>query len=216
MKKLFNLPKLLGLITLTIMLSSCAFLEHRDFESEMSDFRMDDPMFIPNQDFAVVPGDSGMYHRSDDIISSRTPATAESRDRQIYNESLRRELRGLENRLTDSEYSDYIKYRNQIGGESERIYFLRLSKSERIDYLSSRGISVPRYYTVTENKMAAYSNEVVLGMQKNEVIRSWGQPVRREVSGDPRYENERWAFRRNGAVSYIYFSGGVVEGWSNP
>jgi len=196
--------------------SSCAFLEHRDFENEMSEYRMDDPMFIPHQDFAVVPGDSGRYHRSNDIISSRTPATAQTRDRQIYNESLKRELRGLENNLTDSEYSDYIKYRDQIGGDSEKIYFLRLSKLERINYLGAKAISTPRYYTVNENRMAAYSNDIVLGMQKNEVLRSWGQPIRKEVSGDPRYENERWAFRRNGTVSYIYFSGGVVEGWSNP
>lgn len=215
MKRKLNVLKLLTLSLMIIGLSSCAFLERRDFESEMSEFRMDDPMFTPNQDFAVVPGDEGRYYRSDSVINSRTPATAKTQENRLYNSSLARELRSLESRMDETEYNEYLKYRTKLGNDSEKIYYLHLSERDRGEYLQSRKIETPQFYTVNETNMAALSREIVLGMPKTDVLRSWGQPIQRDYAGDPRYQNERWAYRRNGALSYVYFNGGVVEGWQD-
>ena len=40
-----------------------------------------------------------------------------------------------------------------------------------------------------------------------------GKPMRVEIAGNPRYENERWLYRMNGASKYIYFESGQVQGW---
>ena len=44
--------------TLALISTSCAMLDRRDFYEQM-DTRFDQPMFMPEQDFAVVPGDTG-------------------------------------------------------------------------------------------------------------------------------------------------------------
>lgn len=206
--------RLTNLLILCFAFTSCAMFEHRDFEREMDPMRMDDPMFIPNRDFAVVPGDDGRYYRNDNEIKGRTPATERVRQEDLYADSIKRELRSLESKMNDAEYQEYIRIRAQLGSDSEKIYFLRLKESERHEYLGVKRIETPRYYTVQESRMASFGNEIVLGMDKNDVLRSWGQPDRKDVSGDPVYQNERWAYSRNGAVKYIYFQGGHVGGWT--
>ncbi len=212
MKK--NSMLLILLFISSVMSTSCAFLERRDFENEMSEFRNDDPMFIAGRDFQVTAGDEGRHYRDASTIRSRTPATLESAQKMKYHNSIKKELYSLENRLTEAEYNDYKKVRNQLGNDSEKIYFLNLSQRERNDYLRIRNIETPRYYTVKESRMAAFSNEIILGMKKQDVIRSWGKPERKDYSGNPRLENERWAYSRNGTVKYVYFTGGSVEGWT--
>jgi hypothetical protein len=205
---------LILLLTLSAFTSSCAFMDRRDYQDEMSEFRTDDPMFIAGRDFQISAGDSGSYHRRDSEISSRTPASFKSAEKRKHYNSIKRELSKLENNLNEAQFSEYKKYRSNLGSDSEKIYYLRLSASERREYLQVRNIEIPRFYTVQESRMAAFSNDIILGMRKNDVIKSWGNPERKDFSGDPRYENERWAYSRNGSVKYVYFSGGSVEGWT--
>ncbi len=211
MKKTTNLLILL----LSLAASSCAFMEHRDFEAQMDPLQANnDPLFMPNRDFAVVPGDTGRYFRTHNEINDRTPATTQMREKDLYNNSIKRELAGLENNMDDAKYQEYIRIRSSLGSDSEKIYYLRLSQKDKREYLQLRRIEVPRYYTVRESRMAAYNSEVIMGMGKKDVLRSWGQPDRKDVSGDPQYQNERWAYSRNGKVKYIYFEGGQVGGWT--
>jgi hypothetical protein len=51
-------------------------------------------------------------------------------------------------------------------------------------------------------------------MQKSTVISSWGRPVKVEIAGDPRNENEKWSFSENGKMRHVYFESGVVQGWT--
>lgn len=191
-------------------------LEHRDFAREMDPLRVDDPMFIPNHDFAVVPGDDGRYYRNHDEINSRTPASNRMQVQSLYTQSLKRELQKLEAQLDDEQYQNYTKIRNELGDDSEKIYYLRLKQSQKSEYLAIRNIEAPHYYNYTdqETKMAHWGREIVLGMSKNQVIQSWGRPDRKDFSGDSRYQNERWAYSQNGTVRYIYFQGGKVGGWT--
>lgn len=210
MKNITNILILLVLFSLT----GCAMLEHRDFEAEMDPFRMDDPMFLPNRDFAVVPGDDGRYYRNETEIRGRTPATRRMLEKERFDNSLKREVVSLENKLDDAGYQEYLKIRNKLGSDSEKIYYLGLTPREKREYLSIRKIQAPKYYTVRESQMATYQKEVVMGMGKTDVLRSWGEPDRKDYSGDPRYQNERWAYSRNGRTKYIYFEGGLVGGWT--
>lgn len=203
------------ILLISIAASSCAMMEHRDFEAQMDPYQANnDPLFLPNRDFAVVPGDSGRYFRNNNEINERTPATAQMREKDLYNNSIRRELVGLENKMDDATYQEYIKVRDKLGSNSEKIYFLRLSSHEKREYLQLRRIKVPQYYTVRESRIASYSKQVIMGMGKKDVLRSLGQPDKKDYSGDPRFQNERWAYSRNGTVKYIYFEGGQVGGWT--
>ena len=129
--------------------------------------------------------------------------------------SLTEELEDLENSLGEESFADYMKFRNQLGGTSEKIYYLRLrSKALKRNYLESRGIITSSRESSRDIQAAVRSRDVVLGMTKGQVESSWGRPMRVDVAGNPRYENERWSFYDAGKVKYIYFEGGVVHGWS--
>lgn len=203
------------ILLVSLAASSCAMMERRDFEAQMDPYQMNnDPLFMPNRDFAVVPGDTGRFYRSHNEINERTPATERMREKDLYNNSIKRELVGLENQMDAAEYQQYIKIRNSLGSDSEKIYYLRLSARDKAEYLALRRIESPRYYSVRESKVASFNSEIIMGMGKKDVLRSWGQPDKKDFSGDPRYQNERWAYSRNGRVKYIYFEGGQVGGWT--
>lgn len=221
--------KLLILLIIGASLSSCAFLDHRDYSDEM-EFSFDGPMFEPNRDFMIVAGDSGRDYRSDSEIRGRTPATAKNAEDYRHDASLQRELTYLESKLSPEEFDFHREIRDQIGNVSQQIYFLRLRSWEQKEYLKSRGIASDFIRTSNlvphepdrnsyQSRSFASANypkihDVVLGMRKDDVMQNWGRPDRMDVAGDPRLENERWAYRRDGTVKYIYFESGRVEGWN--
>lgn len=207
--------------------------EQRDYMSEM-DFQYDEPLFQANRDFMVVPGDTGRDYRTSNEIMERTPASFEDQESMRYNTSLKRELNMLENKVSDAEYQQYQKYQDKLGGTSEKIYFLRLTPVEKEEYLVAKRIKISNRaissaHTNSRSDMYrtnAYTpanavqtnfpkiNDVALGMSMDDVMQNWGQPERRDVAGNPELKNERWAFRKDGSIKYIYFEAGRVEGWT--
>lgn len=191
--------------------------ERRDFAREMGYGElqyMEEPAFMANRDFMVVAGDDGRDHRSWSEINSRTPATARTREEAIYQQSLKRELYYLENQLNDQQYNSYLRYRDELGSLSERIYFLRLDPRAKRSYLQSRGLSgrnavISNGYAV---RATAPSN-ISLGMKKNDISSSWGQPMFKEFAGDPSEQNERWIYSHGSTKRMIYFENGEVAGW---
>ncbi len=228
MKKLTKFYFLL----LPIIICSCSMFESRDYSSQMDDFMMnDDPMFKPNSDFMVMAGDTGRSWRNDQEVNRRTPATIRNKEDYLYQDSLERELRHLENRLTEDEFYEFDRNRKKIGSISEQIYFLRLNQRERSNYLNLKGIekNVARnsrgYYTNGPKRVGfhqpyarqqgfTFKKDVSLGMSMDDVMTTWGSPERRDIAGNPELKNERWAFRKNGRTKYIYFESGKVQGWS--
>lgn len=227
--------KIIKLLILLAFFSSCAMFEHRDFERQMGEYQFQNnaPMFQAHEDFMVISGDTGRYSRTDREIRGRTPASGRTLYEQKYQDSLNRELSFLESKMTDDEYYQFDKIRGDIGGTSEQIYFLRLSERERRSYLKIRNLSEqttqverkPAYVnnnrylrrpvvSATDQYMPVSKDDVSLGMSMERVMENWGNPERRDVAGDPKFRNERWAFRKNGSVKYIYFESGVVQGWS--
>lgn len=138
-----NLLKILLILCYSALTSSCGLLGHRDFYDEMEFSAFEEPMFMPGREFDVVSGDDGRAYRSQEDIYRRTPATAKDRELYSYHNSIRYELYALENRLNDAEYQDYVRIREDLATDSERIYFLRLTDSkQRQQYLQAKGIAI--------------------------------------------------------------------------
>lgn len=212
----------MGRITLifTLLLAfsvcSCSVMSNRSYLAEMEN-DSDESLFRPREDFQVVPGDTGRSWRNEKEIRSRTPASASQMMQKRENDSLERELAHLENAQSEGAARHYQQYRKRLGNTSERIYFLQLkNRTEREQYLNSRGLmDTPEPRLAYEMGMAAEQSELLLDMTKEDVISSWGRPDRVDIAGKASYENERWVYRRDGALKYIYFEAGKVGGWTS-
>lgn len=204
-----------GLYLALLTLTSCADLHiGRSYLSEME--HDDSTFFSPREDFPIVAGDSGRYWLSDQERKQRTPASSDEQFEDLKTLHLKKELRDLEGLQSEENLALYEQYRKNLSTISEKIFFLKLPPYERKDYLEARGfISAPKgpTYSVQERMFAVRNQDVVLGMRKDEVLSSIGKPLRVEVAGNPRNENERWLYRMNGASKYIYFESGEVQGW---
>lgn len=218
--------KYFQVLILSLSLTSCAqLLEGRSFISEMD--RETDLFLVPGRDFRTVSGDTGRAYRSGQEIMERTPANYRSKEEYLQQKSLLKELSWRESQLSEHERLRYQQVSSYLPTESEKIYFLSLSAFERERYLEARGAfeaepsppmsSLGRFPASGTAPLALehwqYSS-ISLGMDKDRVMDIYGHPTRVDVAGNPRLENERWAFIENGRVRYVYFEGGVVQGWA--
>lgn len=202
------------LLSITLSTVGCTqMIVHRDYLSEME--QNDDRYFNPREDFPVMAGDTGRTWESASERRSRTPASAEELEQERSQRFLKDELRSLEGKLSEDDFNFYEKHKKYLPSTSERIYYLKLSRYERREYLSSRGADLNQRPAVRpyEERYGFRQSNINLGMSKNEVMNIWGRPARVEVAGNPTYENERWAYNVNGATKYIYFESGRVGGW---
>lgn len=201
-------------LLLTLPIGCAQFHTGRTYLSEME--QDDSRFFNPKEDFPIVAGDTGRDWSTEAEIRSRVPASENDLMEDRHSRALKSELRSLERSQSDESLEFYEKHKHQFGTVSEKIYFLKLPPRERKDYLLSRGfIEEPKtpLYTANETMFAVKRHDILLGMKKNEVLDSWGKPVRVEIAGNPRNENERWLYNMNGASKYIYFESGEVQGW---
>lgn len=207
----------LAIFISAFVLSGCGeLLYERSFVDEMD--RESDGFFVANQDFPVVPGDSGDAYRSRDEILNRTPASKGELERYQTNDVIERELLAREDTLSPHEQEKYHQVSKYLATPSEKIYYLKLPSRERDSYLTTRGISVPFHRggsgLMSVGRERETARELVLGLRKDDVMRTWGRPHRVDIAGDPNNENERWSFYENGKIRLIYFEDGRVGGWS--
>lgn len=204
------MKSMLAVLTL-VFTCACSLAPHRSYLSEMEED--DSSLFEPRKDFVVVPGDTGRDYRSAQEWKRRIPASESMRRREREEQAIEQDLVRLENAQSEAAARHYRQFRARLGSTSERIYFLQLpSHAEREEYLAARGLVTESPVLPQERHWAAQQSEVVVGMTKEDVLESWGSPDRVDVAGNPRNENERWRYNRNGAVRYIFIEGGVVEG----
>ncbi len=196
-----------SLVTL-VSLSSCTGLPLG--RSYLSDFEQEDTGFFGTErPFPVVSGDT--EERGPRALASEEDILKD-RSAQI----LKRELKSLEALQPEQNLELYTQYRDKFRNDSERIYFLKLPARERRDYLIARGFMkdpTQDRFTANDRQLAVRRNDILLGMSKNDVMESLGKPLRVEIAGNPRYENERWLYRLQGYQKFIYFESGKVEGW---
>ncbi len=198
---------------LSALLGGCAFVTDRTYLAEMEDD--DSSLFEPREDFAVIPGDEGRVGRGPDDIRRRTPASTSELLHRREEAALARTLSRLEGEQSEAAFKHYQQHRARLATTSERIYFLQIpTERERNEYLASRGLLGTTQSLPQALGLAAAMGELVPDMSKDEVLESWGRPERIDIAGNAAYENERWLYRRDGAVKYIYFEGGRVGGWT--
>ena len=137
---------------------------------------------------------------------------------------LRLKLNQLEKELiTKKEREQYYKLKPYFKNDSQRIKFLSIPTLEqRAQYAGVYGISAentdygPRSIAAIENK------DIIVGMTREAVVESWGEPDAKEIAGNSIYGNERWVYQKyiSGSNGYtkenrtIYFESGQVAGWS--
>lgn len=208
--------KIIQAIFISIFCVSCAGVgSNRTFLEQMDN--MEDGLFVPSRDFRVASGDSGKAHRTQEELMERTPMDEEEAATRLYDKRLNKEFNKLYNAQSDFARRHYHRYEGYFSNISEKIYFMRLDNlSERNQYLSSRGAPIGRNLGMNGMNYRSISSTVAMGMSKDEVIRAWGRPSRIDVAGNPKYENERWAFYERGRIKYVYFESGRVQGWQIP
>lgn len=202
--------------TVLLSLFSCAELPTgRTYLSEME--HDDSSFYRPEEDFPVVGGDAEVTGMSmDDYRRNRLPRTQEEKTYDREGQLLRAELQALESNQSEEDLAFYQKYKKRLATHSEKIYYLKLPRGERRQYLADRGFietQAQRSPASIGDSFTQRRSEVNLGMSKNDVFASLGKPSRVEVAGNPSYENERWMYQVNGSSKYIYFESGVVQGW---
>jgi hypothetical protein len=197
------------------LVASCSqFQTGRSFLTEMD--HDDSSSFDAGSDFPIMIGDTGRTWRNEKEVIERTPASKYELLERKEERSLMAELHDVERTQSEHAQQLYELHKSKFGTVSEKIYFLKLSHSEREQYLQSRGFidsSASRPIGTSERMHVLGRTEIFPGMSKDDVQGKWGRPLRVEIAGNPRYENERWAYSYNGATKYIYFEAGKVEGW---
>lgn len=156
--------------------------------------------------------------RHDDFTSrSLTPQETQSYKAQSNRKTLETGLNSPE------EKKQYLRYRPYLN-EEEKVEFLGLdSVYSRERWIQSRGLA---FSTERHSRGIAHlieQNDIALGMQKEAVKESWGDPDYVEVAGNPKLENERWRFSLPIQTSegyqieerFVYFENGQVVGWNS-
>lgn len=195
---MFNLT---ASILILLVISGCANFSERSFSDIMD--KNQSSFFSPGKDFQVVGGD-----RNFDINKKqRYPASIASQAIRKKNKSLIDELNRKIEHLSDHEYLKFQRYSSSFSGISEQLYYLNLSKREKNKYLE-------QFKVRSTGNHKRKTRTIYQTMTKRDVLRLWGRPGKIQFSGNPKNENEKWVFLREGKKQLIYFESGKVEGWS--
>lgn len=135
----------------------------------------------------------------------------------------RLDLKRLERSLqSQREREQYYRYKPLMRSDRERVEFIQVGSFEgRQRWLRARGISGAAERHTAETQQLIAEQDVALGMTRQAVRQSWGEPDAIEIAGNPIYGNERWNYTHTNASTEgfnaekrsIYFESGVVVGW---
>ncbi len=152
-------------------------------------------------------------------VPTSRPLT-ESEKRNVHN---RIQLNRLEASLiTPVERRQYYHLKPFFKNDSYRIYFLKLpSIAARKDWAQRKNITANNTEPPQAVIDAIENSDITLGMTKEAVVQSWGDPDNVEVAGNRLYGNERWNYLKYASseegykkeTRVIVFEAGRVSGW---
>jgi len=210
------------LCLITLFISSCAgLMGDRSYVDQM-DRQNDHEMFKAGKDFDVVAGDSGRTRKSISNMRSRAPASEKEQEEQLLKLNTLNTINQMKKNLVGNDLEKYNNVKDVLPDNEAKIYYLNLSKRERIEYLKSLGIGVSfgNYYNSSLKRKSNFKARELFhlpsiheGMQKSDVAGIWGEPNNVEIAGNPQNQNEKWSFYQNGNLNIVYFEGGIVQGW---
>jgi hypothetical protein len=152
-------------------------------------------------------------------MTSASKLSSQERDAVLTKSRLIRLERSL---VTTKEREQYYNYRPYLPDDGEKITFLELPTVEARDkYAMAKGIYFKNPKFSPDVREAVQNSDIILGMPKEAVIQSWGEPEVMEVAGSALYGNERWkyvefvttqeGYQREERI--VYFQNGKVAGW---
>lgn len=193
----------------TLVLSNCAMFEPRDSGG-----------YADDEYAAYAAQKNGTSEAYDELgLSPSKRLTDEERDALDKRMKLKRLERGL---VSEKQRDQYYNFRPHLESDDERIYFLNLPTSEARDrYAMQKGIYFRTNKFLPTVRDAVMRNDIVLGMSKDAVVESWGDPEMVEVAGSRIYGNERWKYTEYVTTQEGYlkeeriviFEAGKVVGW---
>ena len=159
----------------------------------------------------------------DDVAQQMGFTGRDLSDREVRQVEDRANLNRAEKALEGKrEREQYFRSKAYFRNDKERIDFLKLDSYEaRARYLNARGIDGGVSNNPPEIQALIDINDITLGMSKQAVRDSWGEPESVEVAGNPIYGNERWHYTEqlpstegySTEIRLVYFEGGRVVGW---
>jgi hypothetical protein len=197
-------------VTSSFFMTGCALLE------------TDQPAVSSQEDdYSIYAAQkSGTLEALDELgLSPSKSLTSDEREALEKRMRLKRLERSL---IAEKEREQYFNFRPYLDNDDDRIAFLSLTSSEARDrYAMQRGIYFRTNKYAPAVKEAVSKSDIILGMTKEAVIESWGEPEAVEVAGSQLYGNERWkyiqyvstpeGFQREERV--VIFESGKVVGW---
>lgn len=146
-------------------------------------------------------------------------------DREVQNLNNKLALAKAERDLEGKrEREQYYKNKPYMRNDADRLEFLALDSFEtRQRWLNSKGVSPTTGHLSAEHQFLVDTNDITLGMTKQAVRESWGEPELVEVAGNPLYGNERWHYTEQASSTegyqtqrrMVYFESGRVSGWES-
>jgi aromatic ring-cleaving dioxygenase len=129
-------------------------------------------------------------------------------------------------------------FEKQLSNKREKEHYSKLlpwfkNDQERLDYLMIPTVSEKQKWALDNKvwnraqlpsddmKTLLVTSDIAIGMPMDFVIKSWGEPVSKEISGNPLFKNEKWKYVRSISTRdgykqerrRVYFEGGRVVGW---
>lgn len=155
----------------------------------------------------------------------RSPASTGVADRDIEAVQDRIALMRAERNLEGKRERDqYFRNKPFMKSDRERLEFLsNTSFDARTRWLGSKGISGGADLHSPEEQFLIEQADIALGMSKQAVRESWGEPDLIEAAGNPMYGNERWHYSGQSSSAegfriqqrVVYFEAGRVAGWDS-
>ena len=155
----------------------------------------------------------------------QTEVAQKAPESELYEEEEGRQgqIRSLERQLnTKREKEHYSKLLPWFRNDKEKLQYLHLPNiKEKQKWALDKGIWTRAKKPSRDMKEIMDGGDIAIGMPMDFVLKSWGEPLQREVSGNPLFKNEKWKYSRSlpSAAGYkqerrtVYFEGGKVVGW---
>ena len=160
----------------------------------------------------------------------------ESREQREYSENADKAApHQTDEQLTQIRIRDYERH---MKSQREKEHYSKLlpwfrNEDEKLEYLSLPSLREKQEWANDkkmwnrakspndEMKTLMQAQDIAIGMPMDYVLKSWGDPIIREVSGNPAFRNEKWKYVRSQSTQdgfkqerrTVYFEGGKVVGW---
>lgn len=202
--------KYVAAVAFALALSGCAFMEPQNNYAS-----------VQEDEYAAYSAQkNGTLEALDELGWS--PSRRLTPEEQTVLEK-RMELHRMEkNLLSEREREQYFNYKPYFEADQDRIDFLNLPSIEARDrYAMSKGVYFHANKFTPPVRDAVSKSDIILGMNKDAVIESWGEPESVEVAGSQLYGNEKWVYTEYVPSSEGYqkeervviFESGKVVGW---